>query len=114
MLDLTEVSLQALLNGEQVSIVNGPTKFDMMVQFFGVSGLQSIPAEFTVWFEGPPAGDKVRVNLQLIKRESGDGNSWIYAGDALIDKQYYRVHGFYSSKRHDGHMLLGSLRLEKA
>ncbi len=79
------------------NIVNGPSKFDIMVSLFE----GQIAVRKFVTFQDDREMD-YKIIISCIEREDGSGESWIFKGfDVELQKH---VEGYYSSKNRTGHI----------
>jgi hypothetical protein len=81
------------------NIVNGPSKFDLMVSLFEGNPESRRTVKFVV-----EDGREANVAITMIKQEDGSGESWMYEGDGnfLGGRIRFRMNGYFSSRARSG------------
>lgn len=85
----------------QLSIVNGPGKFDLMLSLFDGTSMNPRTVAFTVNIDGEHIA--VRVAIQVVGREDGSGESWLFDG-FRTDGHHHDVRGYYDTRTRRGWM----------
>lgn len=88
--------MSAKTNGH-VDIVNGPSKFDLMVSLFSTK-----PASHPVLFKTKNHGD-FTATITGVRWEDGSGESWIIEGYSALAAGA-RFTGYFSTKDRRGHI----------
>jgi hypothetical protein len=98
----------------EITIVGGPSKFDLMVSLFGTNREKR-----TVYFDvvGPVSGIRVSAEFVIaaVEREDGSGESWLIQGWrltryvqnrewAIRTEELVPFKGYFSTKSRRGHL----------
>ena len=85
----------------QFNIVNGPSKWDIILSLFDGDSTHRKSIEFGL------ALTKERISLIIngLERESGNGESWNFTGHWLDCKE--KVYGYYSTRTRNGWLSVG-------
>jgi hypothetical protein len=87
-------------NVRSFHIVNGPSKFDLMVSLFEGNPKHRRTVSFAL--EG--IREEMQVGITAVEQESGGGESWNWQGNLHNDKgARYRVKGYFGTKGRTGH-----------
>lgn len=86
------------MTNKSKKIVNGPSKFDLMISLF--SGSNASTTRRTVTFVLEASGDESSVTalIESVEREDGSGESWNFEGSQLG----HWVRGYYNSRSQTG------------
>lgn len=80
------------------TIVNGPSKFDLMVALFVGAGSK----QQNVRFQIKETNTLLEVRIQSVEREDGSGESWCFTGMAKLANRTIRVAGYFQTERRTG------------
>jgi hypothetical protein len=81
------------------NIVNGPSKFDLMVSLFEEGNPESPHTVKFVLEDGREAN----VAITMIQKEDGSGESWNYVGRGdLGGRIWFHMNGYFSSRTRRG------------
>jgi len=86
----------------QLVIVNGPSKFDLMLSLFDGNKEPRRTVQFRVRSETGRMEINHEVAVTLVQQEDGSGESWNFQGLTWGQSISHRVRGYYSSKRRTG------------
>ncbi|MDO8601658.1 MAG: hypothetical protein Q7R62_00795 [bacterium] len=98
------LQLSAKKIGDHWAIVNGPSKFDLMVALFYGSGLEKTRPEVT--FEIGAGGETRRVSciINSISREDGSGESWNIQGYTPHEEPWMDFRAYFTTSVRQGHI----------
>lgn len=84
------------------TIVNGPSKWDLMIAFFDRSGVRRRPVTFTMLEGGPADSWRAQVVINKLAWEDGVGEGFLFEGYLMFLSVRNSVHGYFKTSDRQG------------